>query len=444
MNKAAHVSGSDGALGIVVGGGPSPGVNGIIRAITFGAWRYGVTVVGIEDGFYWLGSGETSHARQMTPETVDPITLSPGVELGTSRYNPTGSPEAMKNVLASLQKLNIRYLAVIGGDDTGRTAALLQEMAGDQISIALIPKTIDNDLPVPGDRPSFGYQTAHEEAVGLIRSIYEDARTTQRWFFLTVMGAKTGHLALGVGKATEATLTLIPEAFREEVNLDTLARILEAAIIRNRIQTPRRNYGVAILAEGLYFKLPKEDRQRLAEWWKIEEDPNGLPRISQIDFGRVLKDIIKERYWQRALETDSTLDRKKWKFPVVITSLNIGYEIRSRVPNAFDCEYALDLGHAAVDGLLRNGIRGVILGISGGHAVFRPFSEIIDAESGRIVIQHVNVQTPAYRIARDYMLRLNPGDLQDEPLVTKMAEALGISSERLRAEYQPALDAELI
>ena len=84
-----------------------------------------------------------------------------------------------------------------------------------EIRVAHTPKTIDNDIPLPGGFSTFGYQTARHVGVYIVNNIIEDARTTGRWYFITAMGRHAGHLALGMGEAAGATVSLIPEEFGE-------------------------------------------------------------------------------------------------------------------------------------------------------------------------------------------------------------------------------------
>ena len=48
-----------------------------------------------------------------------------------------------------------------------------------------------------------------------MKNLMVDAKTTSRWYFVIAMGRKAGHLALGIGKAAGATLTMIPEEFAD-------------------------------------------------------------------------------------------------------------------------------------------------------------------------------------------------------------------------------------
>ena len=96
---------------------------------------------------------------------------------------------------------------------------MLNERSGGRIRVVHVPKTIDNDLDLPLGGNTFGFQTARHIGVGIVRDLMVDAKTTSRWYLVVTMGRKVGHLALGIGKAAGAALTLIPEEFRGTVRL---------------------------------------------------------------------------------------------------------------------------------------------------------------------------------------------------------------------------------
>src|SRR5207244_4019571 len=146
-----------------------------------------------------------------------------GSVLGTARTNPTKSSGDMESVLGVLRGLGIDALVTIGGDDTAYSASEVHRCAEGRIRVAHVPKTIDNDLPLPGSTPTFGFETARQLGVRLVRNLAEDARTTSRWYLVVSMGRAAGHLALGIGKVAAATLTIIPEEFRgRRIPLDEL------------------------------------------------------------------------------------------------------------------------------------------------------------------------------------------------------------------------------
>src|SRR5262249_56311606 len=119
---------------------------------------------------------------------------------------------------------------------------------------ASVPKRIEKGRPLPGDGGTFGFTAAVNLGKELVRNLMNDAATTERWFFVTVMGRHAGHLTLGIGGAAAATLSVIAEEFPNgSIDLERLTNILEGAIIKRRAQG--REHGVAILSEGLAEKL---------------------------------------------------------------------------------------------------------------------------------------------------------------------------------------------
>jgi len=196
-------------LAILVGGGPAPGINSVISAATIKAINEGFEVVGIQDGFKWLVRRDVTHARRLSIDDVSRIHLRGGSILGTARENPTKSEESMTAVVDTLKALGVTRLVTIGGDDTALSSSTVA--ARSEIRTVHVPKTIDNDLPLPAHIPTFGFQTARHVGVELVQNLMEDARATRRWYIVVAMGRQAGHLALGIGKAAGATLTLIRE-----------------------------------------------------------------------------------------------------------------------------------------------------------------------------------------------------------------------------------------
>jgi len=105
-------------LGMLVGGGPAPGINSVISAVTIRSILGGCDVVGFLDGFKWLMEGSAEHVRPLSIEEVSRIHFRGGSQLGTSRANPTKKAEHLDRVLSMLTKLGITRLVTIGGDDT--------------------------------------------------------------------------------------------------------------------------------------------------------------------------------------------------------------------------------------------------------------------------------------------------------------------------------------
>src|SRR6202022_617757 len=209
-------------LAILVGGGPAPGINSVIGAATIRARLEGLDVVGIRDGFQWLMAGDIQHVVPLTIDAVSRIHFRGGSFIGISRANPTANPMHLENAVVSLLRLNVTQLITIGGDDTAFSAMKLEEHAAGRIRVVHVPKTIDNDLGLPAHIDTFGYQTARHLGAEIVKNLMVDAKTTSRWYFVVAMGRKAGHLALGIGKAAGATLTLIPEEFRAPLRLPAI------------------------------------------------------------------------------------------------------------------------------------------------------------------------------------------------------------------------------
>ena len=405
-------------VGILVGGGPAPGINSVISAATIRSIVGGCDVMGIFDGFKWLMEGSMSHVKPLSSEEVSRIHFRGGSLLGTSRANPTKKAELLEQVLSTLARLGITRLITIGGDDTAYSALKLEEKAAGRLSVVHVPKTIDNDLDLPHGIPTFGFQTARHVGVEIVKNLMVDAQTTSRWYFVVTMGRKAGHLALGIGKAAGATLTLIPEEFRQRpVKLATLVDTLAAAIIKRASEG--RFDGVAVLAEGLVEVLDPQDLGGLDH---VERDQHGNIRLSEIDIGDVLKREVSKVVGGFGLTT-------------TIVPKNVGYELRCADPIPFDMEYTRDLGYCAAQFLLDGG-NAAMVSIQEGRFTPIPFKQMLDPTTGRAKVRMVDVASESYQIARRYMIRLAPEDMADAQTVGRCASVVGLSADAFRERFR--------
>jgi len=401
---------------ILVGGGPAPGINSVIGAATIRYLVEGVEVLGLRDGFEWIMQGNTDHVVPLTIELVSRIHFRGGSFIGISRANPTKDPAHLETAVATLQKLGVTQLITIGGDDTAFSAMKLSEKSAGRLRVVHVPKTIDNDLDLPPDIDTFGFQTARHVGVELVKNLMVDAHTTTRWYIVISMGRKAGHLALGIGKAAGATLTLIGEEFGEKVSLKTIVDTLACAIIK-RLGEGRRD-GVAIVAEGLVLDI---DPAELADLQDVERDAHGNIRIAEIDIGEVLKKAVVERL--KALSIKAT-----------VVSKNIGYELRCADPIPYDMEYTRDLGYCAAKYLLDGG-DAVMVSLQGGHFVPVPFKQLLDPKTGRAKIRLVDIHSTRYAIARRYMIRLRRDDFDSAEEMAKFAKVTGLSAEEFKRQF---------
>jgi 6-phosphofructokinase len=385
-------------VGIIVGGGPAPGINGVIGSATIEAINQGKKVVGIVGGFKSLFEGNKDSVLPLTIEDVSRLHTAGGSILRTSRDAPENAKEKFKVLMSTLKGLGIKYLITIGGEGTLFMANWIEREGRGSINVVHTPKTIDNDIPLPGGNSTFGYQTARHIGVELVNNIMEDARTMGRWYFISTMGRHTGHLALGIGKAAGATITLIPEEFQEtKLSIRKVADILTGSIIKRL--SMERDHGVAIIAEGIAERF---DLEELSKCENVEKDEiTGKIRLSDIQLGRVLRSLVRDNL--HAMDIKATL-----------VSMNIGYELRAANPIPFDIEYTKDLGYGAIRYLLKGGT-GAMIVVYEGHIIPVPFVEMVDSQ-GTIKIRKVDIDSEIYEVARKYMIRLEKEDFEGERL----------------------------
>ena len=408
-------------VGILVGGGPAPGINSVIGAATIRSILGGSDVLGIIDGFKWLMDGSTGQVRPLSIEDVSRIHFQGGSYLGTSRANPTKRAESLDNVVFALSSLGITRLMTIGGDDTAFSAMKLEERAGGRFQVVHIPKTIDNDLDLPYGIPTFGFQTARHVGAEIVKNLMVDARTTTHWYLVVTMGRKAGHLALGIGKAAGATLTIIPEEFRERpVKLQRVVDLLIGAVIKRL--NHGRAYGVAVLSEGLIEILDPRDLGGLEH---VERDEYGHLRMNQVDVGDVLRRELTKQLHRLGLSTS-------------LVAKNVGYELRCADPIPYDIEYTRDLGYCAAQYLLDGGTSAMV-SIQNGRFTPIPFKQLMDSSTGRAKVRMVDMDSQSYQIARQYMIRLTEDDLKNQDALGRYAALTGLSPEAFRERFSTVL-----
>jgi 6-phosphofructokinase 1 len=230
------------------------------------------------------------------------------------------------------------------------------------------------------------------------------------------MGRKAGHLALGIGKAAGATLSLIPEEFPERVRLAHVVDILTAAIIK-RMAYGRRD-GVAVLAEGLVEALAPEDLEGLEN---VERDDHGHVRIAEVDFGNIVKTQVQKKLTELGMKA-------------TIVAKNLGYELRCADPIPFDMEYTRDLGYCAARYVIEGG-GNALISIQRGHFVPIPLEKIMDPTTGRMRVRMVDIESDRYKIARSYMIRLRDEDLSREEDLNKLAAVAKLTPSAFKERF---------
>ncbi len=426
-------------LGIVVGGGPAPGINAVIGAATIQAINCGFEVIGFYDGFRWLVSDHydpPTHTARLDIQRVARIHFDGGSILRTSRTNlldadllkktNRAEPDQRKVSLAlgRLRELGINCLLTIGGDDTSLSARFLGD-AGDSLRVVHVPKTIDNDLPLPQNQPTFGFSTARYIGAGLLKNLMMDSQTTGRWYLVSAMGRTAGWLAMSSGFAAGATCTLIPEEFEANNSIQAIADVLEGAVLKRAVLG--RCDGVAVIAEGLAYTLgDKAELERLLGK-EVPLDAAGHPRLSEVPLLELLKNELVSRFKTRG-ET----------LPLVTD--NIGYELRSADPTPHDMAYCRALGYHSIRLFQddQNYSHGVMVAMTNGNLESIPLKNIVDPETNRTRTRLVDICSDEYLVSRAYQIRLERADLENPTMLAKLAAQAHLSPADFKAKFERA------
>jgi 6-phosphofructokinase len=383
MRKESNIS--KGRFGIIVSGGPAPGINCVIASTVIEAHNNGYETIGFRDGFRAVCNNEENALVPLTLNSISGIYNTGGSILGTTRHHPFVNDENKNNFVEALKAHNIDKLVIIGGEGSAFVSYQLSKQMPD-IQVVHVPKTIDNDLILPNNYPSFGFETARYAGTKIIDTLMVDAKTSRRWFLVTSMGRKAGFLALGLGVAAGATLTLIPEEY--PVNSSTPSQIAGTIFSSiNRRAKAGKFYGVAIMAEGLLDCLAP-DSSPLIE--NCPRDELGRIRYSQIELGDVILPALK------SLINNAGLDIK-------LIPKNIGYELRCHSPVSYDIEYTKFLAYGAVKFLLE-GKTGIMITRDFDELGFKTLESMI-GDDGLIKSRTVDLESDLYTVSRTFMIR---------------------------------------
>ena len=311
------------------GGGPAPGMNSVSMSVAKTFISKGFRVIGLHGGYSGLFS-KNARTEDLTFAIADRYFNRGGSYLEMSRFKPTDADFENNFNLDLYKDNNIKLLVTIGGDDTASTANRISKfLAAKGYPIANIhcPKTIDNDLPLPANAPTFGYNSAKNEGAHLARTVYEDARTSGNWLVISAMGRTCGSLALGIGEATHCPMTIIPEMFNKtEICLDKVVKLSISAILKRKVMGI--NYGTIVAAEGLFHEFKAEEME--AAGVKFSYDDHGHPELGKVSKAVLFNDLLEAEY-------------KKIGIKVKSRPVEIGYDVRCQDPVAYDLTYCTEL-----------------------------------------------------------------------------------------------------
>lgn len=387
------------AIAILTGGGPAPGMNAVIASVTKTFISHGYRVIGLHGGY----EGLFSAAPQMVDLDylkADDIFSRGGSYLRMSRYKPSDKDFEENFNLGFFTDNNIRLLVTIGGDDTASTAnRVAQFLESRQYPIANIhvPKTIDNDLPLPDGTPTFGFESAKDKGAVIARTVYNDARTSGNWFIVTSMGRSAGHLALGIGQASHYPMIVIPEMFyRTEISIDKILRLIISSMLKRRIMG--MEYGAAMVSEGVFHALDMKEME--AAGIKFSYDAHGHPELFKVSKAHVFCALMEDRMAQLGLGFKTR--------PV-----ELGYEIRCQSPVAYDLVYCTTLG-IGVYKLFSEGKTGCMVYVDqDGRIEALYLKDLDDPVTGKILPRVVDIHSDRFRVVFDNLLSyITPADYE--------------------------------
>ena len=329
-------------IGILTGGGDVPGLNSVIKTVTYRSSENDIEVIGLRRGWEALthlniDDAESRRRYVMPLDRVNTriIDRRGGTVLHSSRTNPakvnklpdhlagkdfplsqgkggvTNTWDLSKQVVANLSALNIDHLIAIGGDDTLSYAAKLNDIG---IKIIAIPKTMDND--VHNTEYCIGFSTAITRASDAIQRQRTTVASHERIGIFRVFGRDAGFTALHTAYTTSIRC-VVPEY---KVNLDKLIRLL----LEDKRANPS-NYALLVLSEG-------------AEWegYRVQEygETDAYGHRKKASVAEALAEEIRRRTGEDTMTSDLT------------------YDLRSGDPDFVDKLVALTFGNMAYDAVL--------------------------------------------------------------------------------------------
>ena len=360
---------------ILAGGGPAPGINTVISTVAKTFLKEGYRVLGLNDGYKNLFK-PNPQVDEIDFIYADEIQKQGGSALRMSRYKPKNE-EFNTDFFV---KNNVKLLVTIGGDDTASTANRISKYLSEnnvQIQNIHVPKTIDNDLPLPDGNPTFGYYSAKDAAVHLVQTVYEDARTSGNWFVLSAMGREAGHLAFGMTSACHCPMVVIPEMFNKTgVTLEAIIRLMVSSIVKRKLLGVE--YGVIIISEGVFHFMTDAEIEKSGVAFTYDE--HGHPELGNVSKAHIFNLLLQQRL-------------KLLGITVKSRPVEIGYGIRCVQPNGYDLTYCSLLGYG-VKKLFEKGVTGAMVTTNPKGEIIPLYLKDVEDENGKIKPRLVNLNGP--------------------------------------------------
>jgi ATP-dependent phosphofructokinase / diphosphate-dependent phosphofructokinase len=370
------------SIAILCGGGPAPGINTVISSVAKVFLADGYRVIGLHEGYKHLFSDDPD-IEIIDYAFADSIFHHGGSALTMSRHKPKN--EDFKTDF--FVRNNVKLLVTIGGDDTASTANRISKYLSEHdfpIQNIHVPKTIDNDLPLPEGVPTFGYQSAKNEGVRIGTSVYEDARTSRNWFIVAAMGREAGHLAFGIGTACHYPMIIIPEMFNKvPVSMDRIVRLVISSMVKRRILGIK--YGVAVISEGVFHFM--DDAEIESTGISFTYDDHGHPELGNVSKAHIFNVLVQRRL-------------KDLRLNIKSRPVELGYELRCSAPIAYDLTYCTTLG-IGVKKLFDGGKTGCMVTLDGLGNIVPLFLKDVEDEHGKIRPRMVNMESQRAKMVFD-------------------------------------------
>ncbi len=362
------------SVAIICAGGPAPGINTVVSTVAKIFLKDNYRVLGVHHGYKGLFS-ENASVKEFDFHHADRIFSRGGSTLIMSRFKPKDS-EFNTNFF---KKNNVKLLVTIGGDDTASTANRLTKFLNEEgmdVANIHVPKTIDNDLPLPGRNPTFGFHSAKDEGVKIGNTLYEDARTTETWYVMSSMGRSAGHLAFGIGTACHFPMIIIPEMFdKTKPTIDKIINLMVSCILKRKIQGI--NYGVIIISEGVFHSI--SEKEIIDAGLQFTYDAHGHPELGNVSKANFFNVLLQERLRKMGLSIKSRPN-------------DVGYELRCCRPIGFDLTLCSLLG-IGVQKLYKDGISGCIVSADAEGNILPVYLSEHEDENGKVQPRLVNIKS---------------------------------------------------
>lgn len=374
-------------------------MNTVVASVAKTFLRDGYRVIGLHGGYSALFT-ETPRMQELDFLTADEIFNKGGSILKMSRFKPTDEDFEKRFNLDFFRNNEVKLLVTVGGDDTASTANRVAKfLEAHQYPIANIhvPKTIDNDLPLPNSSPTFGYNSAKAQGCVIGTAVMEDARTSENWFVVSAMGRSAGHLALGIAGACHYPMVIIPEFFNKtEITVDKIVNMVISCIIKRKLMGI--NYGAAMISEGVFHTLSDEEIKKSGI--QFTYDDHGHPELGKVSKAHIFSEMLDKKI--------SALGLKAKMRPV-----EVGYEIRCHTPIAFDLTYCSLMG-MGVHTLYTQGHTGCMVYVDHQGSVSPLFlKDLQDPTTGKIPPRLVNVESNKVQsYINDIMDYITPADYE--------------------------------